>query len=61
MTGIFIRRKIEEVLTNYEPRANVSSIGVNEQPDRNGIDVDSKFLCVEFTKSGFCHNNTTKN
>ena len=29
MTGIFIRRKIEEVLTNYEPRANVSSIGVN--------------------------------
>jgi phage baseplate assembly protein W len=37
MTGIFIRRKIEEVLVNYEPRANISSIAVNEQQDRNGI------------------------
>ena len=35
MTGIFIRRKIEEVLVNYEPRANISSIAVNENQDRN--------------------------
>ena len=34
MTGIFMRRKIEEVLRNYEPRASLSSIQVNEQMDR---------------------------
>ena len=55
MTGIFIRRKIEEVLTNYEPRANVSSIGVNEQPDRNGIDV-----VVNFYVLNLCAYETTK-
>ena len=46
MTGIFIRRKIEEVLTNYEPRASISSIGVNQQPDRNGIDVVVNFYVL---------------
>ena len=46
MTGIFIRRKIEEVLNNFEPRANVSSINVNEQPDRNGIDVAVNFYVL---------------
>ena len=35
MTGIFMRRKIEEVLSNYELRASLSSIQVNEQMDRN--------------------------
>jgi len=46
MTGIFIRRKIEEVLSNYEPRANVSSIGVNENQDRNGISVEVNFYVL---------------
>ena len=46
MTGIFMRRKIEEVLNNYEPRANVSSINVNEQEDRNGIDVVINFYVL---------------
>ena len=46
MTGIFIRRKIEEVLSNYEPRANVSSIGVNEQEDRNAISVEINFYVL---------------
>ena len=46
MTGIFMRRKIEEVLTNYEPRANISSININEQPDRNGIDVTVNFYVL---------------
>ena len=46
MTGIFIRRKIEEVLTNYEPRASISSININEQPDRNGIDVTVNFYVL---------------
>ena len=46
MTGIFIRRKIEEVLTNYEPRANISSIAVNEDADRNGINVEVNFYVL---------------
>ena len=46
MTGIFIRRKIEEVLTNYEPRASISAITVNEQPDRNGIDIAVNFYVL---------------
>ena len=46
MTGIFIRRKIEEVLTNYEPRANITSIGVNEDEDRNGISIEVNFYVL---------------
>ena len=46
ITGIFIRRKIEEVLVNYEPRANISSIAVNENQDRNGINVEVNFYVL---------------
>tara|TARA_B100001113_G_C20682926_1_gene437205 strand:- start:100 stop:525 length:426 start_codon:yes stop_codon:yes gene_type:complete len=46
MTGIFMRRKIEEVLTNYEPRASITSINVNEQQDRNGIDIVVSFYVL---------------
>jgi len=46
LTGIFIRRKVQEVLDNYEPRARVSGIAVNEQPDRNAIDVQVNFYVL---------------
>jgi len=46
MTGIFIRRKIEEVLINYEARAKISSIAVNEQEDRNAISVEINFYVL---------------
>tara|TARA_Y100001937_G_C7072914_1_gene309231 strand:+ start:119 stop:544 length:426 start_codon:yes stop_codon:yes gene_type:complete len=46
MTGIFMRRKIEEVLSNYEPRASITSINVNEQQDRNGIDIVVSFYVL---------------
>ena len=46
MTGIFMRRKIEEVLSNYEPRASLSSIQVNAQMDRNAIDVVVNFYVL---------------
>ena len=46
MTGIFMRRKIEEVLSNYEPRASLTSIQVNEQMDRNAIDVVVNFYVL---------------
>ena len=46
LTGIFIRRKIEEVITNYEPRAKLSQVTVNEQPDRNAIEVTVYFYVM---------------
>ena len=46
LTGIFIKRKIQEVLTNFEPRARLSSINVNEQMDRNAIDVTVNFYVL---------------
>ena len=46
MTGMFIKRKIEEVLTNYEPRAKLTSVNVQEQEDRNGIDVAVNFYVL---------------
>ena len=46
LTGIFIRRKVEEVITNYEPRARLSQVTVNEQPDRNGIQVTVYFYIM---------------
>ena len=36
----------EEVLRNYEPRANLSSIQINEQMDRNAIDVVVNFYVL---------------
>ena len=46
LTGIFIRRKVEEVITNYEPRARLSQVTVNEQPDRNGIQLTVYFYVM---------------
>ena len=46
VTSIFIRRKVEEVITNYEPRASLSSIQVNEQMDRNAIDIVVNFYVL---------------
>ena len=42
-TSMFIQRKIEEVITNYEPRARLHQISVNEQPDRNAIEATTYF------------------
>ena len=38
VTGIFIRRKVEEVITNYEPRVRLDQVVVTESPDRNSIE-----------------------
>ena len=42
-TSMFIQRKIEEVITNYETRARLHQISVNEQPDRNAIEATTYF------------------
>ena len=43
ITGIYIRRKIEEVLTNYEPRISLEQIAVDDDQDNNRLVVDIYF------------------
>ena len=43
MTGIFIRRKIEEVLTNYEPRITLEQVAVDDDQDGHRSVVDIYF------------------
>ena len=43
MTGIFLRRKIEEVLVNYEPRISLEQIAVDDDPDNNRLVIDIYF------------------
>tara|TARA_Y100000114_G_scaffold1423_1_gene1179 strand:+ start:299 stop:724 length:426 start_codon:yes stop_codon:yes gene_type:complete len=46
VTGMFIRRKVEEVITNYEPRARLDQVIVTESPDRNSLDVRVVFYTM---------------
>jgi len=41
--GIFLKRKIGEVLTAYEPRISLSSIKLEDDPDRNRLVVSIYF------------------
>ena len=46
VTSIFLRRKVEEVITNYEPRVRLDQVIVTESPDRNAIEVRVVFYCM---------------
>ena len=46
MTKIFLQRKIEEVLINYEPRINLQNVTVDDDQDRNRLVVDIYFYVV---------------
>ena len=46
VTSIFIRRKVEEVITNYETIARLYQVIVTESPDRNSIEVRVVFYCM---------------
>src|SRR6056300_892395 len=35
--GIFLKRKIEEVITNFEPRAAITNIELFDEPDSNRL------------------------
>ena len=39
ITGIFLKRKIEEVITNFEPRAVLNDISIEQDDDRNRLEV----------------------
>ena len=46
MTKIFLQRKIEEVLINYEPRAQLQNVDVDDDQDGNRLVVDIYFYVV---------------
>ena len=46
MTKIFLQRKIEEVLINYEPRINLQNVAVDDDKDNNRLVVDIYFYVV---------------
>ena len=46
LTAIYMRRKIEEVLTNYEPRISLTGVNVDDDQDRNRIVVDIHFRII---------------
>ena len=46
LTAVFIKRKIEEVLINYEPRINLTNVAVDDDQDRNRLVVDIYFRII---------------
>ena len=46
LTAIFMKRKIEEVLINYEPRINLTNVAVDDDQDRNRLVVDIYFRII---------------
>ena len=37
ITGVFIKRKIAEVITNFEPRVTLNSVHLDDDPDNNRL------------------------
>ena len=46
MTKVFLQKKIEEVLNNYEPRINLTSVRVDDDQDNNRLVVDIYFYVI---------------
>tara|TARA_B100000927_G_scaffold285432_1_gene275515 strand:+ start:486 stop:911 length:426 start_codon:yes stop_codon:yes gene_type:complete len=46
MTRIFLEKKIQEVLLNYEPRIDLQSVKVDDDQDNNRLVVDIYFYVV---------------
>ena len=46
MTKVFLQRKIEEVLINYEPRIQLQNVAVDDDQDNNRLVVDIYFYIV---------------
>ena len=47
MTRVFLQRKIEEVLINYEPRIELQNVAVDDDQDNNRLVVDIYFYVVD--------------
>tara|TARA_E500000178_G_scaffold124031_1_gene123932 strand:- start:81 stop:506 length:426 start_codon:yes stop_codon:yes gene_type:complete len=46
LTKVFLERKIEEVLLNYEPRIDLQNVAVDDDQDENRLVVDIYFYVV---------------
>ena len=46
MTKVFLERKIEEVLINYEPRVDLQSVEVDDDQDGNRLVVSINFYVI---------------
>ena len=46
MTKVFLQRKIEEVIVNYEPRVELQNVTVDDDQDRNRLVIDIYFYVV---------------
>jgi len=46
LTKTFLKRKIEEVLANYETRAKIEQVAIDDEPDRNRIKASIYFYVV---------------
>ena len=46
LTAVFLRDKISEVITNYEPRVDLQSVKVDDDQDNNRLVVDIYFYVV---------------
>ena len=46
LTKVLIELAVEEVLINYEPRVNLTSVNVDDDQDRNRLVVDIAFQVV---------------
>ena len=46
LTKVFLERKIEEVLLNYEPRIDLQNVAVDDDQDKNRLVVDIYFYVV---------------
>ena len=46
MTRVFLQKKIEEVLINYEPRITLQNVAVDDDQDGNRLVVDIYFYVV---------------
>ena len=46
LTALNLQRKIEEVLKNFEPRANITQILADPDIDRNGYSLEIRFYVI---------------
>ena len=46
MTKVFLQNKISEVLKNYEPRIDLTSVNVDDDQDNNRLVVDIYFYVI---------------
>ena len=46
LTALNLQRKIEEVLSNFEPRAKITQIIADPDIDRNGYNLEIKFYVI---------------